>query len=89
MCVLVTLTVARWAHLHRGVVPCLFTGPECQDPAHWQEDVDARLRFGVKVGCQLGLLSETKNETVILIQGWSRGSGHTNALRIISTAEWH
>jgi hypothetical protein len=49
----------------------------------WQADVDARLKYGVDLARAGGYLSQKPNpeETIILIQGWGKGSGKTNTLR--------
>jgi hypothetical protein len=52
-----------------------------------QDDVDARMRYGVKTARDMGLMACAPHETVLLIQGWGRGSGRTNAMRIISASE--
>lgn len=70
-------TSARYAHLYRGVYP--FHYPEAKpdfDEVIWQEDVDKRLKWGMEHAMSLGLLS--KGETVVAIQGWRGGGGHTN-----------
>ncbi|KAI9834398.1 MAG: hypothetical protein M1819_003009 [Sarea resinae] len=77
---------ARYSHLYRGVYPFYF--PE-QKPdfrvADWQEDVDRRLKWGIKQAIDLGVLSE--GDTVVTVQGWRGGMGHTNTLRIVPAEE--
>ncbi|KAK5999910.1 hypothetical protein QM012_004998 [Aureobasidium pullulans] len=72
----------RYSHLYRGVWP--FHYPE-QKPdfkqVSWQEDVDKRLRWGIKHAIDLGIL--TKGDPVVTVQGWRGGMGHTNTLRIV------
>lgn len=73
---------ARYSHLYRGVYP--FHYPEAKpdfDQVIWQEDVDKRLRWGVDQAISLGILQ--KSDTVIAVQGWRGGLGHTNTLRVI------
>ena len=49
----------------------------------WQADVDARLKYGVDLARAGGYLPQKPDseETIILIQGWGKGSGKTNTLR--------
>ena len=70
----------RSAHLHRGVYPCLYPKAKPADPALWQEDVDARLKWGMKQAIDLGLIST--GDAVIAVQGWTGGLGHSNTLRV-------
>ncbi|KAI8093403.1 pyruvate kinase [Halteromyces radiatus] len=51
--------------------------------APWQEDVDARIMWGMEQGIKYGLLDHGK--PVIAVQGWRMGYGHTNTIRIISS----
>ncbi|KAI9780132.1 MAG: Pyruvate kinase [Geoglossum umbratile] len=79
-------TAARYSHLYRGVYPFLF--PEKKpdfNVAVWQDDVDRRLKWGIAEGKKLGLLA--KGDTVITVQGWKGGMGHTNTLRIVMVEE--
>lgn len=69
---------ARFAHLYRGVYPFVYEGPLDDD---WQEDVEKRLQFGIKSGSSLGLL--TQGVPIVAVQGWSKGVGHTNTLRVL------
>ena len=71
---------SRYGHLYRGVYPCLYPKPKPTDPARWQEDVDARLKWGMKQALDLGLISI--GDAVIAVQGWTRGLGHSNTLRV-------
>ena len=73
-------TTCRSAHLYRGVYPCLYPEVKPTDPALWQEDVDARLKWGMKQAIDLGLLST--GDAVIAVQGWTGGLGHSNTLRV-------
>jgi pyruvate kinase len=73
------LATSRAAHLSRGVYPCLYPKPKPTDSAHWQEDVDARLKWGMKQAIDLGLISA--GDAVIAVQGWTGGLGHSNTLR--------
>ncbi|KAL9546888.1 Pyruvate kinase [Mucor bainieri] len=51
------------------------------DLSPWQDDVDARIRWGIEQGLKYGLLGH--NESIIAIQGWRGGLGNTNTLRIL------
>ena len=70
----------RSAHLYRGVYPAMYPKPRPTDPALWQEDVDSRLRWGMKQGIDLGLISP--GDAIIAVQGWTGGLGHSNTLRV-------
>ncbi|KAH0536950.1 hypothetical protein FGG08_006215 [Glutinoglossum americanum] len=77
---------ARYSHLYRGVYPFYFSEKQPDfDIAVWQEDVDRRLKWGISEGKKLGLLA--KGDTVVAVQGWKGGMGHTNTLRIVSVEE--
>ncbi|KAG7099172.1 hypothetical protein E1B28_001043 [Marasmius oreades] len=73
---------ARQIHLHRGCYP--FWYPEARGIAshQWQKDVDNRIRFGLRSALDLNIVS--KGSTIIAVQGWKGGLGHTNTLRILS-----
>ncbi|KAI9486021.1 MAG: pyruvate kinase [Benjaminiella poitrasii] len=51
------------------------------DLAPWQDDVDARLKWGMEQGILYGLLKH--GEPVIAVQGWRGGLGNTNTIRIL------
>ncbi|CAO0801978.1 unnamed protein product [Mucor circinelloides] len=53
------------------------------DLSPWQDDVDARIKWGMEQGLKYGLLG--RNESIIAIQGWRGGLGNTNTLRILIT----
>lgn len=44
--------------------------------------VDNRIRFGLRSALALGLIRA--GSTIIAVQGWKGGLGHTNTLRILS-----
>jgi pyruvate kinase len=44
--------------------------------------VDNRIRFGLRSALALKLIKP--NTTIIAVQGWKGGLGHTNTLRILS-----
>ena len=74
---------ARYGHLYRGVYPFLF--PEAKpdfEKVNWQEDVDRRIRWGVENALALNVIS--KGDTIVVVQGWKGGQGHTNTIRIVT-----
>jgi pyruvate kinase len=77
---------ARYSHLYRGVYPFLF--PELKpdfNEVPWQEDVDRRLKWGIVNAIKLGILGT--GDSVVCVQGWRGGMGHTNTLRIVPATE--
>ncbi|WFD32675.1 pyruvate kinase [Malassezia sp. CBS 17886] len=73
---------ARSCHLYRGTYPFHYPLPHPDSPAHWQNDVDNRIKFGLTEALKLHILK--KGDTVIAVQGWRGGRGHTNSLRIVT-----
>lgn len=73
---------ARQIHLHRGVYPFHYNKQRIVNDHDWQIDVDNRLRFGMLSGLQLKILKP--GATVIAIQGWKGGLGHTNTIRVLT-----
>ncbi|KAF9270183.1 pyruvate kinase [Marasmius fiardii PR-910] len=73
---------ARQIHLHRGCYPFWYPEPRGIPDHQWQKDVDNRIRFGLRSA--LGLSIVTPGSTIIAVQGWKGGLGHTNTLRILS-----
>jgi len=73
---------ARQMHLHRGVYPFWYPEPRGIEDHQWQIDVDNRIRFGLRSGLALGLIKP--GSTIVAVQGWKGGLGHTNTLRILS-----
>lgn len=69
---------ARYCHLYRGVYPFVYTKERVEN---WQEDVENRLRWAVSDAIEMGLIS--KGDTIVTVQGWTRGSGHSNTVRIV------
>lgn len=69
---------ARYSHLYRGVYPFIYTKPKVEN---WQEDVENRLRWAVSEAIELGIIA--KGDSIITIQGWTRGSGHSNTVRVV------
>lgn len=77
---------SRYAHLYRGVYP--FCYPEAKPDfgtVDWQEDVDKRLKWGIGQAIKLGVLS--KGDSVVCVQGWRGGQGHTNTIRVVPAEE--
>lgn len=75
-------SASRYGHLYRGVYP--FEFPEAKpdfSKVNWQEDVDRRIKWGISRALELNVLS--KNDTVVVVQGWKGGMGNTNTLRIV------
>ncbi|KAJ4002420.1 pyruvate kinase [Lentinula boryana] len=73
---------ARQIHLHRGCYPFWYSEPRGIQTHQWQTDVDNRIRFGMRNALALNII--TPGSTVIAVQGWKGGLGHTNTLRVIS-----
>ncbi|KAF3764659.1 hypothetical protein M406DRAFT_291806 [Cryphonectria parasitica EP155] len=81
-------SASRYGHLYRGVYPFHF--PEDKpdfSKVNWQEDVDRRIKWGVSKALELNVLS--KNDTVVVVQGWKGGMGNTNTLRIVKADTEH
>jgi len=73
---------ARQIHLHRGCYPFWYPEPRGVQSHQWQTDVDNRIRFGLRHALALNII--TPGTTIIAVQGWKGGLGHTNTLRILS-----
>ncbi|KAG1800917.1 pyruvate kinase [Suillus plorans] len=73
---------ARQIHLHRGCYPFWYPEPRGIHESQWQKDVDNRIRFGLKNALALNIIKT--GTTVIAVQGWKGGLGHTNTMRILS-----
>ncbi|VEU22372.1 DEKNAAC103401 [Brettanomyces naardenensis] len=69
---------ARYCNLYRGVYPFLYTA---QRDENWPQDVENRIQFAIRNGIELGLLK--KGDGVAVIQGHTRGIGHSNTLRVL------
>ncbi|KAI1320627.1 Pyruvate kinase [Mortierella claussenii] len=78
ICMTRNASTARQVHLHRGCYPYHY---EVERGSDWQEDVDARLKYGMKKSIEEGLLK--KGDVVVMIQGWKGGLGNTNTLRVL------
>ena len=72
----------KYSHLYRGVYPFYFEEdkPDFKNTP-WQEDVDRRLKWGIMQAIKLGILK--RGQTVVCVQGWRGGMGHTNTLRVV------
>ncbi|KII93858.1 hypothetical protein PLICRDRAFT_152963 [Plicaturopsis crispa FD-325 SS-3] len=73
---------SRQIHLHRGCYPFWYSEPRGIQEHQWQTDVDNRIRFGLRSALALNLI--TPGSTIVAVQGWKGGLGHTNTLRILS-----
>lgn len=73
---------ARQIHLHRGCYPFWYPEPRGISSAQWQTDVDNRIRFGLRNALALHLLKP--GSTIVAVQGWKGGLGHTNTMRVLS-----
>ncbi|CCH46611.1 Pyruvate kinase [Wickerhamomyces ciferrii] len=70
---------ARFCHLYRGVYPFVYDQPAIEN---WSEDVENRLRGGIDEAISLGILN--KGDNVVIIQGWTKGIGHSNTVRLLN-----
>ncbi|KAF8736010.1 hypothetical protein AX14_001015 [Amanita brunnescens Koide BX004] len=73
---------ARQIHLHRGCYPFWYSEPRGVHELLWQKDVDNRIRFGLKNALDMNII--LAGSTIIAVQGWKGGLGHTNTMRILS-----
>jgi len=73
---------SRQIHLHRGCYPFWYPEPRGVEQHQWQTDVDNRIRFGLRNGLALNIIKA--GTTIVAVQGWKGGLGHTNTLRILS-----
>jgi pyruvate kinase len=73
---------ARQLHLHRGCYPFWYPEPRNVQSHQWQTDVDNRIRFGLASALKLAIIKT--GTSVIAVQGWKGGLGHTNTMRILS-----
>ncbi|EGW33187.1 uncharacterized protein SPAPADRAFT_60512 [Spathaspora passalidarum NRRL Y-27907] len=69
---------ARFSHLYRGVYPFISSDAQTEN---WQEDVEHRLRWAVTEAVKLGIIN--KGDSIVTVQGWTKGSGHSNTVRIV------
>uniref|UniRef100_O94122 Pyruvate kinase n=1 Tax=Agaricus bisporus TaxID=5341 RepID=KPYK_AGABI len=73
---------ARQIHLHRGCYPFWYPEPRGVQNHQWQTDVDNRIRFGLRNALALNVIQP--GASIIAVQGWKGGLGHTNTLRILT-----
>ncbi|KAF8078731.1 pyruvate kinase [Lyophyllum atratum] len=73
---------ARQIHLHRGCYPFWYPEPRGIQNHQWQTDVDNRIRFGLRSALALNII--TPGSTIIAVQGWKGGLGHTNTMRVLT-----
>jgi len=73
---------ARQIHLHRGCYPFWYPEPRGVQEHQWQTDVDNRIRYGLRSALALKIISP--GTTIVAVQGWKGGLGHTNTLRILT-----
>ncbi|KAI7812329.1 pyruvate kinase [Triplophysa rosa] len=71
--------VSRQSQLLRGVFPALFQAPPS---AVWAGDVDNRVTFAMDIGKARAFFKP--GDMVIVVTGWSPGSGHTNIMRAVT-----
>ncbi|KAI9310688.1 pyruvate kinase [Dichotomocladium elegans] len=72
---------ARQSHLNRGVFPFIYREANHET---WQEDVEARIRWGIERAKEAGLVQS--GDSVVIVQGWKGGLGNTNTIRILVAA---
>jgi len=72
---------ARQLHLHRACYPVWYPEPRGIESHQWQTDVDNRIRYGLTEGLKLGVIQP--GGTIVAVQGWKGGLGHTNTMRIL------
>lgn len=82
ICVTRDAQTARQCHLNRGVYPVFYPEPRGIPTAQWQTDVDNRIRYGLKNALAMGIVKP--EQTIVAVQGWKGGLGHTNTLRVLS-----
>lgn len=87
-CPIITVTrnesTARICHLYRGCYPLVYSSPE-KNEENWQDDVDDRILWAMDAARSMNLISAGMN--VIAIQGWKRGVGFTNTMRMLVVPE--
>ncbi len=72
---------ARWCHLCRGVYPFEYTKEQPLSLGLWQQDVDERIKWAMDEATRLDIIN--RGDVLIAIQGWTKGIGHTNNLRVL------
>ncbi|KAJ6509430.1 pyruvate kinase [Mycena polygramma] len=76
---------ARQIHLHRGCYPFWYSEPRGVQDHQWQTDVDNRIRYGLRSALAMKLI--VPGSTIIAVQGWKGGLGHTNTMRILTVPD--
>ncbi|XP_060776873.1 pyruvate kinase PKLR isoform X1 [Neoarius graeffei] len=71
--------MARQSQLLRGIFPAIYREPPAKV---WADDVDNRVTFGMDIGKVQGFFKP--GDMVIIVTGWSPGSGHTNIMRAVT-----
>ncbi|GJJ08864.1 hypothetical protein Clacol_003084 [Clathrus columnatus] len=82
ICVTRNAQTARQIHLHRGVYPFIYNEPRTVHSHEWQVDVDNRIRYGLYSALQLNIIKP--GTTIVAVQGWKGGLGHTNTIRVLT-----
>ncbi|KAF8511693.1 pyruvate kinase [Gautieria morchelliformis] len=82
ICVTRNEQTARQIHLHRGVYPFWYPEPRGIQGHEWQTDVDNRIRFGLRSALELKIIKT--GTTIVAVQGWKGGLGHTNTIRVLT-----
>lgn len=49
--------------------------------ADWAKDVDCRIQFAIEHGMEVGIINP--GDPLVLINGWRRGAGFTNIMRVV------
>lgn len=87
LCPIIMITrndqAARQANLSRGVYPFVYNEPKATSIESWQNDVEERIRWGIEEAIKLNIMD--RGSSVVTIQGWKSGHGHSNTLRIVNS----
>ncbi|KNC84417.1 pyruvate kinase [Sphaeroforma arctica JP610] len=70
--------VTRQLHLYRSIFPMRYPHPKSEV---FQDEIDSTIHWCISEAKGAGYLRA--NDTVIAIQGWRDGVGHTNTIRIL------
>lgn len=70
--------VCRHLNLHRNIKPLHFIR---KPQADWSKDVDCRIQFAIQHGMELEMICP--GDPLVLINGWRRGAGFTNIMRVV------
>jgi len=74
--------VGRQSHLYRGMFPLVYDKPRLET---WNDDVDARLEFGVHTGLEMGFIKP--NSFIVFVSGYKPGARTTNTVRILQVKD--